>query len=271
MIIDFHTHIFPDSLAPRALAALVRGVAASPMEFKTAPCTDGTEKGLVRDMDKGGISRAVLLPVATKPSQAESINKWELGLGSERLIPFGAHFPGADSPAQLERLKEQGFRGIKLHGEFQGFYADDPLIVDVCRRCGELGLIVAFHAGMDYEDCENVRVTPTRAARLLDKLSRTTVVLAHMGGIGFEDEAARLLAGAQGLMVDTSFSAGRLSPSHMGDLIAAYGAEKVLFGTDSPWNSGADSAGLINAAGLSDGDRELIFHKNAERLLHLMS
>ena len=57
----------------------------------------------------------------------------------------------------------------------------------------------------------------------------------------------------------------------MGDLIAAYGAEKVLFGTDSPWNSGTDSAELIEAAGLSSEQRELVFHKNAERILHLMS
>ena len=41
MLIDFHTHAFPDSLAPRALTVLSKDIAS-------APLSDGTADGLIR-------------------------------------------------------------------------------------------------------------------------------------------------------------------------------------------------------------------------------
>ena len=67
MIIDFHTHTFPDSIAARAVDSLSK-------EAHIVPYTDGTVSGLLNSMDKGGIDMSVLLPVATASSQVESIN-----------------------------------------------------------------------------------------------------------------------------------------------------------------------------------------------------
>ena len=67
MIIDFHTHIFPDKIAARSIEALskVSGVKAA---------TDGTLNGLLVSMERSGVDLSVILPVVTKPSQFESIN-----------------------------------------------------------------------------------------------------------------------------------------------------------------------------------------------------
>lgn len=58
MIIDFHTHIFPDKLAPRATAHLSE-------LCHEAPATDGTASGLIASMKRAGISLSVALPVLT--------------------------------------------------------------------------------------------------------------------------------------------------------------------------------------------------------------
>ena len=58
---DFHTHAFTDDLANRAVEGLS-------LTSGIQPATDGTVSGLRRKLEKNGIDRALLLPVATKPS-----------------------------------------------------------------------------------------------------------------------------------------------------------------------------------------------------------
>lgn len=268
-LIDFHTHAFPDFLAPKALSSLIDGVHRSDIPFDDTAFSDGTSSGLEDNMKKSGVSVSVLLPVATKPSQTEGINAWAAETAEKygNIIPFGAVYPDENAPRCLERLAELGRKGIKLHGDFQGFYADEERMLPVYRKCAELGLIVVMHCGVDCSSPHDVHTTPERVARVLDKVSGVKFVLAHMGGVMYEDRAAELLSGADDLWFDTSYSAGRLSPEKMTELIGRYGAHRVLFASDSPWNDPAGVYGLIMKTELSEQEKELIFHANAEKLL----
>ena len=67
MIIDFHTHTFPDKIASRAIEKL-EGFG------DIFSCSDGTSAGLLSSMAKAGISLSVDLPVATAERQVVSIN-----------------------------------------------------------------------------------------------------------------------------------------------------------------------------------------------------
>ena len=67
MIIDFHTHTFPDAIAAAAVDKLQ---AAS----HTKPFSDGTVSGLRASMATAGIDASVVLPVATSPRQVSHIN-----------------------------------------------------------------------------------------------------------------------------------------------------------------------------------------------------
>ncbi len=269
MIIDAHTHAFPDMLAERAVAALREEVGSCGLDFPDTAYTDGTARGLVNIMDRAGVDRCLLLPVATKPGQGEGINRWTAEfLKGGRIIPFGAVFPDGDYEANLEKIARAGYKGVKIHGDYQGFYGDEPRMTDFYRKCGELSLIVVMHSGVDPASPKEMHVDPVRMARVLDKVSGVTFVLAHMGGVGCEREAARLLCGS-GVYVDTAYTAGRFSGEEMGELIRAFGADRVLFGSDCPWNDPAEDIALINSAGLSDKERELVFSGNIVRLLGL--
>ena len=61
MLIDFHTHAFADNLAAKAIPLLAQ-------EGNTHPHTDGRVTGLLASMDRAGITRSVVCPIATKPS-----------------------------------------------------------------------------------------------------------------------------------------------------------------------------------------------------------
>ncbi len=265
MIIDFHTHAFPDSLAEKAVYVLQKGVRDADIGFDDTAFTDGTVKGLIGLMDRGGISRSVLLPVATKASQCDGTNLWaaETAAHESRIIPFGAVYPCEEAEELLEKLAEGGCKGIKLHGDFQGFHADDGRMIDIYRRCGNLGLTVVMHAGLDCVSPDDIHVTPERMANVLDKVSGVRFVLAHMGGVCCEDRAADILAGAENVWFDTAYTAGRLSPQKMRSLISAFGADRVLFASDSPWNDPADVVKLLEASGLSDDEKRMIYRQNA--------
>lgn len=241
------------------------------MGFDENYYSDGTIKGLLDNMSACGIDMSVLLPVATKPSQAEGINRWAEEAAGEngRIIPFGAAYPDESIFALLEKLAEQGRKGIKLHGDFQGFYADEERMMPIYRRCGELGLTVVMHSGIDCSSPHDIHTTPQMMARVLDKVMGVRFVIAHMGGVRCEDEAARLLAGAENVWFDTAYAAGMVSPDHMTELVRTYGADRVLFASDSPWNYPGDAYKLIESTALTADEKERIYHLNAEKLLGL--
>ena len=85
MVIDFHTHIFPDKIAAKTIEHLawVGGITAA---------TDGTLSGLLSSMERCGVDLSVILPVATKPSQFESIQSFAKSINEQypgKLISFG--------------------------------------------------------------------------------------------------------------------------------------------------------------------------------------
>ena len=88
--IDFHTHVFHDDIAPRAMQRL------STVSGKN-PFTDGTETDMIQKMKDWGIHKAVVLPIATKPTQQETINNWAATLNREYFIPFGTVHPQSET------------------------------------------------------------------------------------------------------------------------------------------------------------------------------
>ena len=99
-IFDFHTHAFVDSLASRALSGLEQTSGIS-------PSTDGTIAGLRDMMRSRDISAAMLLPVATKPSQQTTINNWAASVMGGGLYACGSVHPDAeDAVKEVERIAQ---------------------------------------------------------------------------------------------------------------------------------------------------------------------
>ena len=85
-MIDFHTHIFPDKIAGKTLEFLSG-------RCKTVPFTDGTAEGLRASGEKACIDISVALPVVTKPSQFDSINRFAARFLEGGVISFGGLHP----------------------------------------------------------------------------------------------------------------------------------------------------------------------------------
>ncbi|MCL2766837.1 MAG: hypothetical protein FWD21_04060, partial [Peptococcaceae bacterium] len=111
MIIDFHAHVFPDDLAPRAIDVLT-----SEIDNLYPPVSDGTLSGLLKRMDEWSIDKSVTLPVITKQSQFIKTNEWAASIHSDRIISFGGIFPHTDDyKRDIDFVVGLGLRGLKFH------------------------------------------------------------------------------------------------------------------------------------------------------------
>ena len=68
MLIDFHTHMFPEAVAERALGGIVKRT-KDIYGIDQAVSFDGTLDGLRRSMKETGVDLSVVLPIATKVTQ----------------------------------------------------------------------------------------------------------------------------------------------------------------------------------------------------------
>ena len=162
---------------------------------------------------------------------------------------------------------------------------DDARYLRILERAGELGLVVITHAGLDVGFPGVVRCSPEMACRALRQVGPVKLVLAHMGGWRSWDQVLELLPDTSA-MIDTSFSVGRMTPLDDGyyqddgdldlldgpgvlALVRAFGAQRVLFGSDSPWSSQRESRAWIEAQPLREEEKAAILGENAKKLLEM--
>ncbi|MBR1758534.1 MAG: amidohydrolase family protein [Lachnospiraceae bacterium] len=291
MIIDIHTHSFPDKIAKRAVASLQE-------KSGTKIFTDGTVGGLMARDERVGIDLSVVLPVATAARQVEHINDSALrenelhftkGEEPKGILSLGCMHPEYETPErELKRIKEEGLLGIKLHPVYQGVDIDSLPFLKILDLCAELDLIVITHAGWDIGFPGGAQALPSKirtALRTVDPEGKTLrFVAAHMGGWKIWDEVAENLLDT-GAYLDTAISSGHLYPIEeetfpadekplMGpeaflSLIRTFGADRILFGSDNPWTDAAETLRFLNHLPLTDVEKKKIFGENAKALLRL--
>ncbi|MDR2480239.1 MAG: amidohydrolase family protein [Treponema sp.] len=257
MIIDFHAHVYPEKIAPRALAGV--------WEFYRIPMRlDGTAGTLLESGRRGGISRFVVFSPAAVSTQVESINDFIAGLCREHpeLIGFGTLHPDMHNPGgEIERIAGLGLKGIKLHPDMQRFNIDDPRMLPVYTAL-EGKLPIMFHTG-DYRYPFS---HPSRLARVLDAFPGLTAVAAHFGGWSLFDIAMDHLLERR-CYFDISSSLPFLGARRAAELIRIYGAARFLFGSDYPMWDPVSCLEDFLALNLPEAERDMILYKNACAIL----
>lgn len=266
---DFHTHAFTDTLAKRAMSSLALTAEKSEIGEIT-PCTDGTLNGLKQIMQKCGIDKTMILPIATKPSQQTTINNWAAEIMGENILCCGTVHPDADDIFQeLERIKSLGLYGIKFHSEYQHFRPDESRMIPVYRKIAELGLIAVFHAGFDPLCKDEILATPKSIAYVAEKVPDLTIVAAHLGGMFLFDDVEKYIAGKyDNIYLDVSMLSRYINPEQLLRIIKTHDVGKILFGSDAPWDNPQNEIDMINSLPLTYEEKEKIFYKNAEKLVN---
>lgn len=282
MIIDFHVHTFPDAISANVLAKLSR---MSHTEY----FTDGSVDGLIASMKEASVDYSVNLPVMTRPDQVEKVNsaliQQKEALARQGILTFAGMHPDYDNYKQeLLRIQQNGIPGIKIHPTYQNTAIDDIRMMRIIDQASALGLIVLTHAGVDIGIYDRNYASVGQILKVIDEVHPAKLVLAHMGNWGCWQDVERDLAGAD-VWLDTAFAIGPITPdrAHSGTpylsdnlsddafvrIVNKHGADKILFATDSPWESQKDYVQRVDRQKLTPRQKELIFSANAAKLLGL--
>ena len=259
--IDFHTHAFPDALAPRAMQALL----AEAPGIKAY--LDGTIADLLRSMDKAGIEKSVVCCIATKPEQFEPILSWCAAIRSDRLLPFPSVHPA--DPACIEgigRIRAEGYQGIKLHPFYQDFFADDDRMFPFYEEVVHQGLLLVMHTGYDIAFPRIRRADPQKLLGIAETFPDLKLVTTHLGAWQQWDEVRRHLLGRR-IYMEMSFAMDELGPERSREMILGHPDDYLLFGTDSPWTDQRETLFLLENLRLPQKKLQRILGANALDLL----
>lgn len=261
-MIDFHTHIFPEKIAKATLAFLAE-------KCQEEPSTNGMADGLLASTEDAGLECSVILPVVTKPSQFQSINRFASNFREGKLISFGGIHPDSpDYKAELREIYDLGLKGVKLHPDYQQVFIDDIRYKRIISYATELGLIISVHAGFDpgYPECTHC--TPKRARDMILDVQPEKLVLAHMGGFMQWDDVEEYLVGLP-VWFDTAVVFGKIPDEQFIRMVRNHGDDKILFASDSPWADQKEFVKHLQSLSLTREEKYSIFHNNAVRLLQM--
>ncbi len=262
MIIDFHTHVFPDELAPKAIRTLTDAI-----DNLYPPVSDGTVSGLLKNMDAWGINISVIQPVITKQSQLRTVNEWVAGISSDRLICFGGIYPHTDDyKRDIDFVVSLGLRGLKFHAEYQNFIVDDERMLKIYDYALGKGLILLHHAGFDPAFQPPFKSSPQQFARIAEAMGGGVIIAAHLGGHDEWDDVERYLAGSS-IYLDTAMGFAYYPHDQFCRIVSKHGADKILFGSDAPWSNALEEIGHIKSLPFPDDSKQAILGGNAKRIL----
>ena len=267
MIIDFHTHIWPEKIAARAVESLVKGSGGI-----YPPVSDGTLAGLLKNMEEWKIDYSVLQPVVTKESQVESTNLWVAEIQNQyknQIVSFGGIWPHSENyKAQIDFVVSLGLKGLKFHPEYQNFVVDEDRFLKIYDYALSKGLILIFHAGFDPAYPPPFKTSPAQFAKIADSMQGGKIVAAHLGGSQQWDLVEKDLCG-KNIYLDTAMGFDFYSKEQFLRIVKNHGQEKILFGTDSPWSSGKTELEKLYSLELPEETKNQIAGLNAKKILDL--
>lgn len=263
MIIDAHTHVWPDAIAERALTGNpVPGL---------APRGDGTVSGLDVSMASSGVHISCCLGIANEARHVDRVNGFVEGLVSETRFGFGTVHVDLSVEDNMASLSRHGITAVKLHPLFQRFSLDDRRLWDILDAFGS-DIAVITHVGAGGDAYTNSLSSPGMIAAIAKQFPDLRLMACHFGGYKIFDDAEEMLAGAD-IVLETSWppSLNTLRPERVRALIRKRGAERIVFGSDWPMTDPATEIAAIDSLGLSDDETKLVLGGTMARMLRLPS
>lgn len=242
-------------------------------EFEQQQKADKLQLGGIGAMWFGGPNQAL----AGQPKQIEVGNDGIIALAAKhaKVIPIGTVHP-YDGPAalkELERIAAKGVKVLKIHAHTQKFDPDDPRVLTLVHRAGELNVIVLM---------DNAHILPGDSEKLFNlalKAPKTKFIFAHLGALNFRFwnilKAARTAEGLFGenIYFDISATVALIADSPIEDefvwTIRNVGVEHVLLGSDYPQYSLKQNVDALEQLPLTEEEKAKIRYDNARVLFGL--
>ncbi|MCL5005697.1 MAG: amidohydrolase family protein [Acidobacteria bacterium] len=241
MIIDAHVHIGKSARLQISADGEFLVRVADDLGFDKICCTDLT--ALFYDMHEG--NRLLYEEMRRYP---------------DRIVGYASlHSTRFESEAleNLTRCYEvYGMKGLKIYSTPEASIAE-PWTIPILEKCVEFDMPVLAHT------------TPAECEYLMTRVPQCKVMMAHAGGQPFAfgdwNRAIMMAQRFENLYLDTTSST--LDAGFVEKAVAVLGADKIVFGTDTPLLDPYMQRTKIAETRISKEERELIMGGNIRRLM----
>lgn len=252
-------------LGPTAASLGVTKVFDAHCHIGSSPYLEQSADALLSRMDAHGVERAAICAMGAQLVCRNREGNDAIGRAvaafPDRFVGFASVNPWFedDAVAELRRAVERwGLVGLKLHPPLQGFQANERLVFPLLEEAIRLRLPIYMHSGTP------VCSLPLQVLELARRYEDATFILGHMGGGDFFIDIPLAFPGVPNVYVETSLTC---HPVFVEEAIQKLGAERVLFGSDSPTSELPTELDKIGGLGLDPATLEKVLWTNASSLL----
>ena len=261
MIIDTHSSFRPEFVPP-----------------KEKIYEEATEDKFLDTMKTSGVDKAVIWFIPSNPNDVGKINDWiaeRVGRHPDKLIGFANIYPphGDAAMKEIDRaLDKLKLKGLKLHPLVQGYRMNDPSVFRVLERAREYDVPIVTHVTSpayrpfpDYmgglmQEVADFDSKWTKSAFLKEMFphyNSNKFYAAHLGGI-----YDAIIEGSK-----ISFQTTGACVSAIEYAYRAVGPERIVFGSDYPFNDMANEVEKIKRAQIPEEAKKMILGENARKAL----
>ena len=279
MIIEFHTHIFPQEIRANRQSYFAAESAFRLLYESPKSRLVGASE-LMHVMDENQVDKSVVFGFPWKSADMfkrhndyimEVVDKF-----SNRLIGLGCFDPAhKGAVAETERCLKGGLSGIGELAFYKHGLSDAALdqlapIMEICRP-RDLPVLIHTNEPIGHVYPGKTPNTLAQIYTMINKFPQNKIVLAHWGGgiFFFNLLKKEVKEKLKNVYFDTAASPFLYDPEVYQVAFKIIGLEKILFGSDYPLLPPARYFREMKAAGLSGSQMKKICGLNADRLLEL--
>ncbi|MGA7732590.1 MAG: amidohydrolase family protein [Chloroflexia bacterium] len=278
MIIDFHTHIFPDEVRASRDEYIERdawfGTLYEDPKHKLASAED-----VVSSMEAAGVDRTVVFGFPWRDGKLcawhndyliESVRRFP-----DKLIGFACVQPlDAKDAQELARCLDAGLMGLgELGPDGQRFDIEDKRILQASAEVllhYDRPLVTHTSEPMGHAYPGKGQTFPWKLIKLARNFPELKIVMAHWGGgLPFYELMPEVRDDLRNVYYDSAASTYLYRFDIFPVVARLVGAERILWGTDYPLLSQAKMLARVRDSGLSQGELEAVLGGTAARLLRL--
>lgn len=277
MVIDIHTHIFPNAIIENR-ANYFSGESAFKLLYEPSKSKLFSADEIIEVMDEQGVDKSAILgfpwvnPDLFRMNNdciIEAVSKYP-----DRLIGMGCFdLNSPEAPKETERCLNAGLSGIGELAFYDSGIDEEALkkmspVMDLCKA-RDLPVLIHTNEPVGHYYPGKTPITLAQIYNLAQAYPDNKIILAHWGGGIFfynllKRDAKNVL---KNIYYDTAASPYLFDPEIYKAAIELAGVEKILFGSDLPLLKPSRYRKDMETAGISVEDTEKILGKNAAKLL----
>ncbi|MFT4326489.1 MAG: amidohydrolase family protein [Candidatus Woesearchaeota archaeon] len=211
---------------------------------------------LQESMRISGVTHAVIFPFACDGLIEESIALLEETKHLDNIFVFLRFNPTKTTPETLRKVLDLGFKGVKLHPNSEQFDIADESTHWIYPVIASYKIPIIFHTKASQEHSN-----PLKVLYLAKQYPSINFILGHFFGDSFE--AMQKAKDIPNVYSEISIFGRTL---RIQELVEA-GFDRLLLGSDSPFDDMRVAKSKIDYANISKEDKEKIYSENAKKVL----